>query len=998
MSRPAVLTSLPRPDYSWGAMKDSNRLVFRRLAVLVLVYSTVAAPAAMRAGDTGTVKYRLDAAALDRAGRLQQLRFIPAARAFELDNLVLYEDDAPAIGKPRGATDRSWFERLQNGIRIRKELDLEDARAFSGYLVFNGLEAVDNETPLHIELNGVAFLRPASKYAHPAAREYYTREWSAHADFDNWFRVEIPVGALKKGRNEIQLWADSESPSWEIMVASDKEYATGSTTRLKHPNRSAKSRDGGRTWDYDRLGWKDEIDGEYAVRLSLDRHVPEGTYLSPVIDPAEAPGAETVKRRAALESAKIGWDIELPEGTSAEIFAQWGRDPVPGSSGWSKPERVPGLSKTWSPPPGRYLQFRVVLKADNPLATPAFRGASMETGFAAPGPETGPFVRVVESRNPDVIRPSVAFTHEDFSRLAGWKTKFELDRVVAGAATEFEKQLRLMRWAYEVPIKGLDPYHWSYDDLPVLKKDAAGRILKDTAFQEKGRRREGHCLDCNLTLVGACLAMGYPARWVNIATMSTYGHEVAEVWSNDFDKWIFLDATRDYFLFDPETGIPLSLLEINERLAEIIPRPVTWEDPLKAMIPDASLAGKVRVAYREGRNRFSIKDKTQGPELLLLMGHLSLILRNDFASRPTPVPWRLSSNWGGPLFYGYFTAKFPRKREYALHTERWQDFAPPLNRTHLTLSETETPGTLRVDADTETPFFRSFLVRIDGAAGTEKAATSFDWPLHEGLNGIEVRARNSAGVTGPPSMISVVLAETEPAPAALTAEEKAQGWRLLFNGRDFSGWRGVGSEAVPERLWSVRDGTIEKEDVPAGATLPDGQPVLGGDLLTRETFLDFEFAFEWRVGKGANSGVKYNVDENLTSDGRPSRATLGFEYQVIDDAGFAEPLGPKQTAGSLYDLVPAKPQDAARPAGEWNASRIVFRGTRIEHWLNGTKVVDTDTASAAFAANLAGSKFAGIEGFARKKKGHLSLQDHNGAYAFRNLKIRELSRDGERKK
>ena len=250
---------------------------------------------------------------------------------------------------------------------------------------------------------------------------------------------------------------------------------------------------------------------------------------------------------------------------------------------------------------------------------------------------------------------------------------------------------------------------------PLLKKDARGVILKDTAFQEKGRRREGHCLDCNLTLIGACLAMGYPARWVNIATMSTYGHEVAEVWSNDFDKWIFLDATRDYFIFDPETGIPMSLVEINERLAEIIPRPVTWEFPLKWMIPDASLAEKVRVSYREGRNEFSVKDKSQGPELLLLMGHLSLVLRNDFASRATPVPWRLSSNWGGEAPFLGFSPKFPRKREYALHTERRQDFSPPLNRTRLTLTETETPGTLRVDADTETPFFSAFLVRIDGA-------------------------------------------------------------------------------------------------------------------------------------------------------------------------------------------------------------------------------------------------------------------------------------------
>ena len=89
----------------------------------------------------------------------------------------------------------------------------------------------------------------------------------------------------------------------------------------------------------------------------------------------------------------------------------------------------------------------------------------------------------------------------------------------------------------------------------------------------------------------------------------------------------------------------------------------------------------------------------------------------------------------------------------------------------------------------------------------------------------------------------------------------------------------------------------------------------GGDIITRETFLDFELVFEWKVAKGANSGVKYNVDENLSTDSRPTRATLGFEYQVIDNIGFAEPLTPKQTAASLYDLVPAKPGNLVRACG-----------------------------------------------------------------------------------
>jgi hypothetical protein len=728
----------------------------RRFSILAFMILWAAPPAAVRAAGPETAGFRLSASTLEKTGRLQQLRYNAGNKGFLLKDMVLFEDEAAAIGKPQGATDRSWFERLSKGVRIRKDFILDDPRAFSGYLVFNGLEAVNNGEPLRISVNGTEILRPGSKYAHPFAREYFTREWTSFADFDNWFRVEIPVGALKKGRNEIHLWAESETPSWEIMVASDMEYARGSETQLHHPDRSAKSRDGGRTWDFGRLGWKDEIDGEYVVRLSLNRYVPEGIYLSPVIDLAEAPGKTTIKPQLALDEAEVAWDIELPEGTAAEILAQLGSDPVPGSKGWTATESIRGLTKSWTSPPGRFLQFKAVLKTANPLVTPVFKGITVKTKSRPLSNEAGTVVKIMASRNPDIVRPSVAFTHEDFSKLGHWRTRFELDRVVAGAGTEFEKQLRLMRWAYEIPIKGLDPYAWSYDDLSVLKKDAKGKILMDTAFQEKGRRRGGHCLDCNLTLIGACLAMGYPARWVNIATMSTYGHEVAEVWSNDFNKWVFLDATRDYYIYDPETGVPMSLIEINERLSEIIPRPVTWESPLKWLVPDASMAERVRVAYREGKNAFSVKEKKHGPELLLLMGHLSLVLRNDFASRSTPVPWRLSSNWGGPLFYGYFAEKFPPKREYALHTDRWQDFNPTLNQVHLTLSETETPGVLRVDADTETPFFRTFLIRIDAGAWAENPATFFSWSLHEGLNTLAVRSCNTAGVTGPPAEIAVV--------------------------------------------------------------------------------------------------------------------------------------------------------------------------------------------------------------------------------------------------
>jgi len=232
--------------------------------------------------------------------------------------------------------------------------------------------------------------------------------------------------------------------------------------------------------------------------------------------------------------------------------------------------------------------------------------------------------------------------------------------------------------------------------------------------------------------------------------------------------------------------------------------------------------------------------------------------------------------------------------------------------------------------------------------------------------------------------------EADPAslPNTLTALEKAQGWRLLFDGRSFAGWRGLGLDRVPEKHWVIEDGAIKKvptKDVPLQA---DGQPLAGGDLMTVETFQDFEFAFEWKIGPGGNSGVKYNVSEEMSLRLAPNRAALGFEYQILDDDRHPDALaGAHRTAAGLYDLI-APAGKTLRPAGAFNEGRVVFRGNHGEHWLNGRKVLEYDLGTAEMAGRLAKSKYRTIPRFADRRRGSIVLQDHTDAAWFRNLKIR----------
>jgi hypothetical protein len=222
------------------------------------------------------------------------------------------------------------------------------------------------------------------------------------------------------------------------------------------------------------------------------------------------------------------------------------------------------------------------------------------------------------------------------------------------------------------------------------------------------------------------------------------------------------------------------------------------------------------------------------------------------------------------------------------------------------------------------------------------------------------------------SLVPTQAAATDPAQNTLTAAEKAAGWQLLFDGKALDGWRGYRRETLPDAGWEIQDGTLR--------TIPK---VTGGELITRKTFHDFEFTWEWRVAPGGNNGVKYFVTEE-----RPK--SPGHEYQMIDDTGYPGTLGPKQLSADFYDVLPAAGDKPLRPAGEWNASRIVVRGPVVEHWLNGKNVLTYELGSEAVKAGLEKSKFKGHAGFGDKIAGHIMLTYHQDECWYRNLKIREV--------
>ncbi|MEI2432587.1 DUF1080 domain-containing protein [Lysobacter yananisis] len=224
------------------------------------------------------------------------------------------------------------------------------------------------------------------------------------------------------------------------------------------------------------------------------------------------------------------------------------------------------------------------------------------------------------------------------------------------------------------------------------------------------------------------------------------------------------------------------------------------------------------------------------------------------------------------------------------------------------------------------------------------------------------------------ALVACVLAGG-PAPAAgRAAAAPRAGFVALFDGRSTQGWHLYGRRGEPVAGWSVRDGAL----VRSGA---------GGDLVSDAQFGDFELRLEWKIAPGGNSGVFYRVREN---DEPVYHSAL--EYQVLDDRRHPDARnGADRLAGALYGLYPPA-RAAARPAGQWNAARIVARGDRVEHWLNGVRVAAFEIGSRDWNARLARSKFKDWPGFAGARRGAIALQDHGDEVAYRRIEIRALDR------
>ncbi len=221
----------------------------------------------------------------------------------------------------------------------------------------------------------------------------------------------------------------------------------------------------------------------------------------------------------------------------------------------------------------------------------------------------------------------------------------------------------------------------------------------------------------------------------------------------------------------------------------------------------------------------------------------------------------------------------------------------------------------------------------------------------------------------------------------LTAEEKAAGWRMLWDGRTSDGWRSAHGPDFPTGGgWEMKNGELVINES-GGA-----ESKTAGDIITRDKYSNFELQLDFKITPGANSGIKTFVDPELN---KGAGSAIGPEFQILDDVRHPDAkLGRdgNRTIGSLYDMKTAPADKKVMPVGEWNHARILSKDKQLTYWLNGEKTIDIERGGKEWRDLVAISKYKVWPNFGELPSGHILLQDHGNQVFYRNIKIRDFSK------
>ncbi len=395
----------------------------------------------------------------------------------------------------------------------------------------------------------------------------------------------------------------------------------------------------------------------------------------------------------------------------------------------------------------RFVQFKAVLSTTNPLQTPVVKHASVTAEFLQGAPFHNDSIKVVRAKNPVIRYPSINWQWESWDRpeFEQLRNRENLDEVIAGSKTQFDMIIKLLEYATMRASRKYGesfPEYSSWDALSIVSRiDRHGSV--------------GFCLHFNNFLNGLCMAYGLQGRLFNVMN-----HEIAEVWSDDFGKWVYLDANHEnHYLFSTKTGAPMSVLDLhNAYLDYYFPaRPIDWMNDLVSQ-------GYGKKVIRERVDKPPVKRSSttyHQNEILAYIGFLNssnmrVIPRNNFYEKPYPMP--LNQGYSGGHWDGYinwYDDRTPPMRQFSWYTDRPRDIWPDLNLVHVDATSGFSNKFLYLRFETYAPNFSHFEVDENDSGWKKIRGDRWTWILVSGKNILCVRAVNKLGAGGKPSFFEI---------------------------------------------------------------------------------------------------------------------------------------------------------------------------------------------------------------------------------------------------
>jgi transglutaminase-like putative cysteine protease len=647
---------------------------------------------------------------------------------------ILVEDDAPGIG----ANNKDVWETIASGVILRKKLFVNIMPVRQAILTMM-VYPLQPKPPmsggkLKFHVNGHGPI--------------------VHEVRHQWTSIPIPREYIKKGENIIEVTVEDKTTKFRTPIASYSNYKYGSLDKSKPLYRSEQSIDGGKTWSNKGLGASNSINGEYPIRLKLRAYQQKGWLQTRTIDLADAAVEGVLRFPTVIESALLNLDAIQVKDADLVVMVRSGNTHQPEAGGWSdwktiNEEVIPSDLLE------RFIQVKFDITSSAGNSTPRIRGLKI---FSQKKPlESGAReeIFVTEAVNRPLIPGSFKFLHEDptHQALKELRATYELDTIVEGARTELEKVMLLRGWV-------ASRWNWFMPDSEqALIRWDAREILNPQRNPGGSNKPGGFCLYYAIVFAQACQSFGIPARVVNINFAVYGGHEVAEIWSREYGKWIMIDPNFDSMFVTRDNGEPLNVLEMHRIFldtyypnGETVDRD-SWTDedrdrraeridpdnlPIRIQIGGQALSGSLK-DYVWWKITDAPAPGYAGGYGFFNTAYLRWLPRSNWLSQPLPMPINHGrTHWGWDGYLAWADKQAPETPEHKNFVRHESDIYGRLFSVDFNAEPVES-NILRITMATDSPGFAHFEL-IDNGKLITTPENIYLWELSPGINILELRS------------------------------------------------------------------------------------------------------------------------------------------------------------------------------------------------------------------------------------------------------------------